>query len=113
MTYIEQLKDPRWQKMRLKVLEYAGFRCQVCGDNKSTLHVHHSRYLKGKMAWQHPIGSLISVCEKHHAMFHPPKPKVQAIYPPLPDGEKPDECEDDDVAVRFARLRAMLNNPKP
>lgn len=70
MTYSEKLKDPRWQKMRLRVMEYAEFRCQICGDGKSTLHVHHSYYTRGNDPWQYPMGSLICICEYHHSKIH-------------------------------------------
>lgn len=75
-TYAEKLKDPRWQQMRLKVMQYANFRCQVCGDKKRTQHVHHSYYVKGKMPWQYPIGSLILVCEQCHGVIHPERKEV-------------------------------------
>src|SRR4051812_44568759 len=52
--YAERLKDPRWQKRRLKVMEYAHWRCQICGCKEKTLHCHHSYYLKGKQPWQYP-----------------------------------------------------------
>ena len=91
-TYSEKLKDPRWQKMRLKVLEYANFRCQICGDSKSTLHVHHSYYTRGKDPWQYPQGSLICVCEYHHDCIHEsekPKQKQQLL-----EHKKPSEDEE-------------------
>ena len=41
-SYKKLLKDPRWQKKRLKVLERAGWACEECGDTKTELHVHHT-----------------------------------------------------------------------
>ena len=49
MTYCEKLKDPRWQKKRLSVLQRENFTCQDCGTKEKTLHVHHFRY--GKEPW--------------------------------------------------------------
>ncbi len=69
-SYKEKLADPRWQKKRLKVLEYAGWRCQLCGDNKQELHVHHPRYVKGKEPWQYKDGELTSLCHWCHDAFH-------------------------------------------
>ena len=43
-SYKKLLKDPRWQKKRLKVLERAGWACEECGDTKTELHVHHTFY---------------------------------------------------------------------
>lgn len=70
LKYHEQLKDPRWQKRRLKVMEYAHWRCQVCGAKEITLHCHHSYYLRGKLPWQYPDGAIICVCENCHTLIH-------------------------------------------
>ncbi len=35
--YLEKLKDPRWQKKRLAVMERAGWKCQCCSETKKTL----------------------------------------------------------------------------
>src|SRR5882672_3805775 len=65
MTYSDNLRDPRWQKLRLQVLERAGWRCQCCADSKSTLHVHHLVY-SGE-PWNSPINFLECLCEDCHA----------------------------------------------
>ncbi len=65
-TYFEKLKDPRWQKMRLKVLERDGFCCQHCGDDEHTLAVHHRYYEKGKDPWEYPMEALVTLCEECH-----------------------------------------------
>ena len=65
-TYSEKLKDPRWQKMRLKVLDRDDWACQICGDNESTLHVHHRYYKKGCNPWDYPMESLVVLCEGCH-----------------------------------------------
>lgn len=70
VPYSEKLKDPRWQKKRLKVLEYAEWKCQLCGVQHKTLHVHHSYYLNKKEPWQYPTGSFIAVCESCHDVIH-------------------------------------------
>ncbi len=64
--YLEKLKDPKWQKKRLEILERDNWSCQSCGDNKSTLHVHHKRYLPGKDPWDIPANLLITLCEECH-----------------------------------------------
>lgn len=69
-SYYEQLKDPRWQRKRLEILEAAGFCCQMCGDSKSTLHVHHLIYVKGKSPWEYEDGALVSLCEGCHETWH-------------------------------------------
>jgi len=65
--YLESLKNPKWQKKRLKILEKANFECTSCGDKEKTLHVHHSYYLKGKKAWEYPDNSLHALCEDCHS----------------------------------------------
>jgi len=64
--YIEQYKDPRWQKIRLQVLERDNWQCQKCSDIKSTLHVHHLYYENGKPIWDYPLSCFVTLCEKCH-----------------------------------------------
>lgn len=69
--YSELLRLPQWQRKRLKVMEYAKFRCHICGNKNECLHVHHSYYTRGKKPWQYPDGSLICICETCHGKIHP------------------------------------------
>lgn len=69
-TYSEKLKDPRWQKLRLEILERDGWRCQCCGDAKSTLHVHHKYYESGFDPWDYDQGTLETLCETCHESMH-------------------------------------------
>lgn len=64
--YGEKLRDPRWQKMRLEVMQRDEFACQMCFDTKSTLNVHHRWYVAGRDPWDYPIESLITLCELCH-----------------------------------------------
>src|SRR5579871_6334717 len=61
--YIEKLKNPKWQKMRLKVLERDEWKCQRCFEDDECLHVHHRYYEKNKDPWDYPIEALITLCE--------------------------------------------------
>ena len=65
MTYAEKLKDPRWQKKRLKILERDEFGCALCGDDTTTLHVHHIAYSKGD-PWDIDDSLLKTLCEGCH-----------------------------------------------
>jgi hypothetical protein len=65
-TYSDKLKDPRWQKKRLEILDRDGFSCCSCGDKESTLHIHHKRYLKGKEPWEYENDLLVTLCEDCH-----------------------------------------------
>lgn len=65
-TYSEKLKDPRWQKKRLQILERDQWFCCCCCDNSKTLHVHHRRYFPGKEPWEVDDKYLITLCEYCH-----------------------------------------------
>lgn len=65
-NYADLLKDPRWQRKRLEVLQRAGWMCEECGDHTTTLHVHHRQYLKGRNPWDYPDELLQVLCEKCH-----------------------------------------------
>lgn len=70
VSYSEKLKDPRWQKKRLQVLERDGWRCQNCWDEKTTLHIHHTYYFKNEDPWDCPNNSLITLCVNCHKYEH-------------------------------------------
>jgi hypothetical protein len=65
--YSTLLKDPRWQRRRLEILQRSDFSCEECGDNESTLHVHHRIYRKGAMPWEYQDHELQALCEHCHA----------------------------------------------
>ena len=66
MTYADKLKDPRWQKKRLEIMERDGFRCRDCGDDESTLNVDHKVYRSGADPWDYPNDDLQTLCEDCH-----------------------------------------------
>ncbi len=65
-AYMEKLRDPRWQKMRLKIMERDYFACRYCGDEESTLNVHHLDYKAGNDPWDYPEDWLVTLCETCH-----------------------------------------------
>lgn len=69
-SYLKKLKDPRWQKRRLEILERDGWQCQSCGDTKNTLHVHHTAYFHNCDPWLYPDILLITLCEECHESEH-------------------------------------------
>jgi hypothetical protein len=69
-SYAELLRDPRWQKRRLEMLEKAGWACAECGDKERTLHVHHLRYRRGLKPWEYGDGELLVLCEDCHTRWH-------------------------------------------
>ena len=66
-TYSEKLKDPRWQKKRLEILDRDSFTCKLCGDEETTLNVHHLKYT-GQYPWDIDSDFLITYCEDCHRM---------------------------------------------
>ena len=64
-SYSEKLRDPRWQKKRLCVMQRDGFACRDCGDEKSTLQVHHCHYEKGG-PWMTDERFLLTLCQPCH-----------------------------------------------
>lgn len=66
MAYKDELRDPRWQKKRLKIFERDKWTCQICRSKTKTLSIHHKKYIKGKKAWQYPDRLLLTVCQPCH-----------------------------------------------
>jgi hypothetical protein len=64
--YLAKFKDPRWQKMRLEIMNRDEFACQRCFDSESTLNVHHRYYLADKDPWEYPLEALVTLCEDCH-----------------------------------------------
>ena len=66
MDYLEKLKDPRWQKKRLEILERDGWQCKLCHSKDKSLHVHHIHYIKGIEPWEMNSGFMITFCKDCH-----------------------------------------------
>jgi hypothetical protein len=69
-TYWEKLKDPKWQKKRLEVMQANDFCCEICGDNETTLNVHHKEYFKDHEPWEYKNEQLACLCEDCHESMH-------------------------------------------
>jgi len=65
--YTEKLKDPRWQKKRLEIMQRDDFTCKKCEATTSSLVVHHLHYERGKEPWDALSEALITLCEACHA----------------------------------------------
>lgn len=88
-SYSEKLKDPRWQKKRLEVLEVAEWSCALCQDSESTLHVHHKQYIKGREPWEYDDNQLVVLCESCHHEEHQGEDILMDVISRLPlDGMK-------------------------
>jgi 5-methylcytosine-specific restriction endonuclease McrA len=64
--YLEDYKDPRWQKKRLQIMERDKFSCKICDDSKNTLNVHHKYYIFLRKPWEYPDELLITLCQSCH-----------------------------------------------
>ena len=79
MTYKEQLRDPRWQKMQSEIRERDGYKCQLCGSTTSFLHVHHLYYKPATKVWEYDKESLVTLCEDCHLAVHNSLPKIISL----------------------------------
>jgi hypothetical protein len=70
LSYAERLKDPRWQRRRLEILQRSDFTCERCDAVDRTLHVHHKLYRKGAMPWDYADHELEALCESCHSADH-------------------------------------------
>ncbi len=62
----EKLKDPRWQKKRLLIMQRDQFKCQRCGNTEENLQVHHLVYEENREPWDIPDENLITYCQSRH-----------------------------------------------
>ena len=69
-AYWEKLRDPRWQKLRLKIMERDGFTCRRCCETELPLNVHHGYYEKGLEPWEYHPKTLWTLCEECHRTVH-------------------------------------------
>lgn len=66
ITYTEQLRKPKWQERRLRIMERDNFSCVQCGDTENELQIHHKIYIPGLEAWEYSDDLLITLCKKCH-----------------------------------------------
>lgn len=78
-SYQDKLKDPRWQKKRLEILERDEWTCQRCYSQKDTLNVHHRKYLPNKDPWECPNELLITLCQSCHEHEKEARPHYERL----------------------------------
>jgi len=66
--YIGKLKDPRWQKKRLEILNRDKWACTRCKNTEETLVVHHMVYFDNLQPWEYPDDLLLTFCESCHEL---------------------------------------------
>ena len=64
--YVDLLKDPRWQKKRLEIMERDRWACVSCQSTNKTLTVHHGLYRWGVAPWDLPSDTMWTLCEECH-----------------------------------------------
>lgn len=69
-TYSEKLRDPRWQRKRLQILNEANFICEDCGSDEKPLNVHHIIYRRGKSPWDYENKEFKCLCDTCHQIWH-------------------------------------------
>jgi hypothetical protein len=74
VSYRKLLRDPRWQKKRLKILERDDWTCQRCGSTDRELQVHHLVYAGAP--WDVPDDALVTLCVRCHTALKPQTPPV-------------------------------------
>jgi hypothetical protein len=88
-TYAEKLKNPKWQKKRLEVLEAFGFQCLECDSTEKTLHVHHLYYENGSEPWEYPLEAFEALCEDCHKKAEKSKKELKDAIKKLSSNEIP------------------------
>ena len=76
-SYSDKLKDPRWQKKRLQILERDEWRCRYCYNDKEMLSVHHKVYTAGKEPWEYDDDLLVTLCNHCHEQEHECRPVAE------------------------------------
>jgi hypothetical protein len=89
MTYSEKLKDPRWQRRRLEVLEAAQWKCERCDAGDKTLHVHHNFYRSKTEPWEYPHHAFAALCEECHQLAEFDRRELKACIESIYEAEDP------------------------
>lgn len=66
-SYSEKLKDPRWQRKRLEIMQRDNFKCKICCSGTTTLNIHHKSY-RGE-PWEQDNSELETLCEDCHGII--------------------------------------------
>jgi 5-methylcytosine-specific restriction endonuclease McrA len=70
MAYSDDLKNPKWQKKRLEIMERDQFQCKCCLSKDKELTVHHKEYISGRKPWEYEDKVFITMCIECHDWFH-------------------------------------------
>lgn len=99
-NWSDEKKDPRWQKMRLLVMNRDNWKCCACGDSTTTLNVHHIVY--GSHPWSVDFSDLQTLCERCHKDLGPhPKGGPFYAFQKEPSMITVDDCDNDFLMVGY------------
>jgi hypothetical protein len=65
-AYLEQLKDPQWQRKRLEIFQLDKWTCQRCCRTDKTLNVHHMCYRPNTRPWDYESEVFLTLCTDCH-----------------------------------------------
>ncbi len=68
VSYSNKLKNPKWQKRRLEIMQRDNFECKCCLSTTTELNVHHFNY--SKEPWESEDFELITICNNCHGIYH-------------------------------------------
>ncbi len=69
-TYKDKLNDYRWVARRREIMNRDKFTCTSCRQLGRKLHVHHTKYTKGREPWEYEDIHLVSLCGDCHKYWH-------------------------------------------
>jgi hypothetical protein len=78
-SYANKLRDVRWQKKRLDVLQGHGWQCDECCSSEVELQVHHYWYETGLNPWDYEERCYGVLCDKCHTQWHAAKLEFDKI----------------------------------
>lgn len=81
-SYWEKLRDPRWQKKRLEVMNRDDFSCVRCSAKDKTLNVHHLFYDRVSDPWEYDLDVLHTLCDECHKLEEEAKKKFCKMIGP-------------------------------
>jgi len=85
--YSEKLKDPRWQKKRLEIMQRDGFECKHCNCKSKELNVHHLYYEKFINPWESNNNYLITLCKDCHENRHVLEDNLKILISKIHDND--------------------------
>lgn len=105
-TYAEKLRDPRWQKKRLEIMQRDNFACRRCFARDVELHVHHVYYAPRRDPWSYDKRFLLTLCKDCHAYMEDPETKLWMAYEGLKRMPDRRHCDTPFDAMREAVRKA-------